>query len=201
MRKRDEEAARRPAPETVELYDETVPTSAHVWVLRAGITPERASDEYGFGWSGELGRVIIPVLGNGKRTGEWVGRNTSHTRGAVKSKYLMSVGATGSCWYDLRSSSKTAVVVEDVLSAIRVREAGFASVAVLGTTVSTAVASMLADHRVVGWFDNDAAGRKGFVSLRKKAGAFGIHVSRAASELDPKLYSLQQINQYIKDAT
>lgn len=200
MRQREEAATVRPAPECLPLNDPDVPSHAQVWVLKAGITPERAFEHYGIGWSEALDRVIVPVLADGKRTEEWIGRNSRHGTGDPRTKYLMSAGATGSCWYDLRASTKVVVVVEDVLSAIRVREAGFAAVAVLGTSVSATVASMLADYTAVGWFDNDAAGGRGYVSLRKKAGAFGFRVKRVRSERDPKQYSLREIKEFVENA-
>ena len=57
MRNRDEEEARQPYPTCTELYADGVPSSAHLWVLQAGLTPERATDEYGFGWE-NIGRAL-----------------------------------------------------------------------------------------------------------------------------------------------
>jgi len=92
--------------------------------------------------------------------------------------------------------------VEDVLSAIRVYESGYSSMAVLGTTISLGASQRLATaDTVIGWFDGDKAGRDGYVKLRKVLGPFGIEPKRVQTERDPKTYSRRAITQYIKDAT
>lgn len=198
MRQADEEESRQTYPDVEPLYGEGVPTQAHLWVLRAGLTPERATDEYGFGWSARSKRVVIPILHNGTHTGMWTARATDDR----KPKYLMPRGAMGACWYSLHQGMATpVVVVEDVLSAIRVHEVGYNSLAVLGTTVGPTQANLIADYPVVGWFDGDKAGRDGFIKLRKALGPYGVVPTRVQSEKDPKLYNLKKINQFIKDAT
>lgn len=197
MRAVDEEEAERKYPEVVALYDDVVPTSAHVWVLKAGLTPERATDEYGIAWSPRSSRVIVPILHNGEPTGQWTGRAVD----GRKPKYLMPRGSVGAYWYGLRGDRAPCVVVEDVLSAIRVYEAGYSSMAVLGTTISLWAATTLARSSVIGWFDGDKAGRDGYVKLRKALGPFGIEPKRVQTERDPKTYSRRAITQYIKDAT
>lgn len=198
MRQADEEEAARAFPEVVPLYGEGVPVSAHLWVLKAGITPERATDEYGFGWSEHSSRVVVPILHDGTPTGVWTARDTTPSR--ARPKYVMPKGSIGSSWYRL-FPDRVAVVVEDVLSAIRVAEAGYGSLAVLGTSVGPTQAMLLADHPVVGWFDGDKAGRDGFVKLRKALGPYGIEPKRVQSERDPKDYNRDEIIKYIEDAT
>ena len=198
MRQRDEEEAGADYPDVTSLDASDVPTPAHLWVLRAGITPERASEQYGFGWSDRSSRVIVPILHDGQPTGLWTGRAID----GRKPKYLMPRGSMGACWYRLQLGRTTpVVVVEDVLSAIRVHEAGYNSLAVLGTTVGPTQATLLADFPVIGWFDGDKAGRAGYVKLRKALGPFGIVPARVQTERDPKTYSRKAITQYIKDAT
>lgn len=197
MRAVDEEEAGRPYPDVCELYAYGVPSAAHVWVLKAGITPERASEQYGFGYSDRTSRVILPVLHNGEPTGQWTGRAVD----GRKPKYLMPRGSVGACWYRLLGDRTPCVVVEDILSAIRVSEAGYSSMAVLGTSLSASLIAKMDDRPILGWFDNDAGGRKGWVSLRKACAPFGIDPSRITSERDPKTYNRSEICQYIKDAT
>ena len=197
MRSVDKEEAERPYPDVVELYADGVPSSAHVWLLKAGLTPERATDEYGIAWSPRSSRVVVPILHNGEPTGQWTGRAVD----GRKPKYLMPRGSVGSYWYGLRGDRASCVVVEDVLSAIRVYEAGYSSMAVLGTTISLGAATILSRTSVIGWFDGDKAGRDGYVKLRKALGPFGIKPKRVQTERDPKTYSRKAITQYIKDMT
>lgn len=196
MRAADAEEARRQYPDVVELYDASVPSAAHIWVLRAGITPERATDEYGIAWSPRSSRVIVPILHNGEPTGQWTGRSVD----GRKPKYLMPRGSVGAYWYGLRGDRGPCVVVEDVLSAIRVYEAGYSSMAMLGTNISLGAATTLARNKVIGWFDGDKAGRDGYVKLRKALGPFGVVPARVQTERDPKTYSRKEIIQCIRDA-
>lgn len=198
MRQRDEEEAGADYPDVTSLDASDVPTPAHLWVLRAGITPERASEQYGFGWSDRSSRVIVPILHDGQPTGLWTGRAID----GRKPKYLMPRGSMGACWYRLqRGRTAPVVVVEDVLSAIRVHEAGYNSLAVLGTTVGPTQATLIADFPVIGWFDGDKAGRNGFVKLRKALAPYGVDPKRIQTERDPKQYSRREIIKYIEDTT
>lgn len=196
MRKRDEEEACGDYPDVTNLDASDVPTAAHLWVLRAGITPERASEQYGLGWSVRSSRVIVPILHDGQPTGLWTGRAVD----GRKPKYLMPRGSIGACWYRLQRGRTTPViVVEDVLSAIRVHEAGYNSLAVLGTTVGQTQATLLADFPVIGWFDGDKAGRSGFVKLRRALAPYGVDPKRIQTARDPKHYSRREIAKYIED--
>lgn len=196
MRRRDQEEARAVYPEVIRLDDPDTPPAAQVWVLKAGLTPERASSAYSFGWSKNTARVIVPVLQNGRPTGLWTGRAVD----GRKPKYLMPRGCTGASWYNLRQLHGVCVVVEDILSAIKVVESGFNAMAVLGTTVGPTQAALLADYPVIGWFDADRAGRKGYIKLRRALGLFGVEPGRIETSKDPKAYSREAIKQYIKDA-
>lgn len=195
MRRSDAEAAKQPYPEVVPLYDDTcVPSAARVWVLKAGISPERATDNYGFGWCSRTSRVVIPILRDGEPTGKWIGRSLERNP-----KYLMPNGAAGTVWLDTRGAGPL-VVVEDVLSAIRVAGAGYKCAAVLGTSVSTAQLAAVGAGRVCGWFDNDAGGRQGWVNLRKACAPLGIEPTRVKSDADPKTYDKETIQKYIRSA-
>jgi hypothetical protein len=197
MRKHDEAEVTAPYPTVVPLDSEEVPSWARLFTLRAGITPERATQLYGVSWSAKSSRVVIPILHNGNPTGQWAGRADS----GRKPKYLMPGGSVGAMWYKLGDDRGTPViVVEDVLSAIRCTEAGYDALAVLGTSVSQQQAVMLDGREVMGWFDGDAAGRNGYVKLRKALGPFGIEPKRIQTDMDPKRYGLDQIAQYIEDA-
>ena len=90
--------------------------------------------------------------------------------------------------------------MEDILSAIRVYEAGFTTLAVLGTTIPLPVATLVSASRVIGWFDGDKAGRAGFVKLRKALGPFGVEPKRVQTTRDPKTYNRTEIIQKVEDA-
>lgn len=78
------------------------------------------------------------------------------------------------------------VVVEDVLSAIAVNRAGWPAFALLGTSVSASQAGRIAAPLVIGWFDNDPAGDKAWLRLRRKLALHPCSLTRVQTERDPK---------------
>lgn len=193
LRSSEEEVLGGRTPQLTELHAGTVPSEARVWLLRAGISPEEA-EHYGIGYSLQARRVFLPILHNGHATGQWIGRAVD----GRKPKYIMSRGSTGAVWYDIRGRDGPCVVVEDVLSAIKVRKSGFDCMAVLGTTISASNAAKLAERMVVGWFDADRAGQKGYVKLRRATAPYGVETSKIVTSKDPKLYSTREIREFIR---
>ena len=193
MRRADETAVRQVYPKTTRLDAPECPTGAHVWVLKAGITPEVASTKFGLGWNEFSQRVVVPILHDGEPTGIWTARAVDDR----KPKYLMPRGCAGEAWYNMPPGAPV-VIVEDVLSAIKLTLAGYGAMAVLGTAVGPRQVSLLAGREVVGWFDGDAAGRNGYVRLRKALGPVGITPSRIETPRDPKTYSVDRIKKYME---
>lgn len=185
-------------PATVGVQQ--APDLAKLWVLRAFITPERATSKYGFGWDEKTQRVVVPVLHNGDGTGLWTARAVD----GRSPKYLMPKGSVGAAWYDTRPGGSI-VICEDVLSAARCTEAGYSAAAILGTTVgvqqlqriTSAVKEPQLPIRILGWFDADAAGRKAWVQLRKSCGVLGLNPIRVQSDKDPKLHTRKQIQEIV----
>lgn len=194
-RRADEEARVVSYPDVVPLSQ--APPQAQSWVVQAFITPERATDKYGFGYDPVTDRVVIPVLHNGVATGLWTARATD----GRSPKYLMGKGSSGSMWYyrqPLHSDRGSVLcIVEDVLSAIRVYEAGFSAVCILGTSVPTGLGSLVLGYDVRVWTDNDTAGRNGYVKLRKALSVYGIEPKRIQSDRDPKKHTRTQIQEKI----
>lgn len=194
MRRATDEAIHsRSRPVGVPYKD--APNHALLWSLKAGIIPEDASDNYGFTYSETLDRIVVPILQNGVDAhGLWTARAASSQR----PKYIMPKGATGTLWYDTRQSSDSIVIVEDILSAIKISKAGYVSCAVLGTSIPWELGRLCDNRRVVGWFDPDKAGREGYVKLRKALGPFGISPVKVTSERDPKLHQKHEIQSILK---
>ena len=84
------------------------------------------------------------------------------------------------------------VVVEDILSTIRVGE-HVHTVCLLGTSLSDAQAAYLSqfDH-VLTWLDNDAGGDKGRAHVQRKMQLVS-DVTHIRTDLDPKEYSNKDI--------
>ena len=165
------------------------PREALLWVLSGGLSPEEANDRYGFRWEPDSRLVLIPI------TNGVLGRDVFGGR----PKYRL-FGPGRHLWLSGEASGVT-VVVEDVLSCIAVSRAGYTSLAVLGTAISSTQAALAADDTVVGWFDADAAGQRAYVRLRKAMGLHPAHVVKVFTDVDPKHLHREMIRKQIGDVT
>jgi len=180
-------------PPTVGLAD--APSEARVWVLRCGITPEVATGQYGFGWAERQRRVIVPILQDGEDTGAFIARSLDPR---MKPKYVASANAAGKQWV---GGEGVTVLVEDVLSAIVVSRAGFRGMAAMGTTFDDAMLNRATQTgKLVGWLDDDSAGKAAFRKLRKRMGLWDCDLYRVQSDRDPKLHSADAIRDLVHNA-
>jgi DNA primase len=84
------------------------------------------------------------------------------------------------------------VVVEDIMSAIRVGEV-VNTISLLGTKADTNQINTLSRFdNVITWLDSDRAGRHGSKTIRQAVGLL-TNTQDIVTELDPKSYSNQQI--------
>jgi len=166
------------------------PPAAHLWVLAGGLSPEDATDFYGMKWHALTRKVLIP-LDRG-----FLARCVYSTR----PKYRLFGSGTVYRLPGVRTQAvKAVVVVEDVLSAIAVHRAGWPSVALLGTSVAPEVAARIAYgvENVIGWFDNDRAGRQAGIKMGKALRLHPVHYSRINTDEDPKRYHRSTIHHKI----
>lgn len=201
------DAAERFTDENVRLppdFSKTIPLVGRLWLYSGGITPS-VWEEYGIGYSDTLHRVIIPVYGD---TGlVWYQGRAVHD--GQRPKYLNPTCAKdGRLFFshnvDLINES-TIIICEDILSAIRVGRATrrnlgdkFVGASLLGTKLCTSSIVQLGEFaRVIGWFDNDNAGREAARTLYKSVSVL-TDVTILRSEKDPKRYSDDDINLMLK---
>lgn len=94
------------------------------------------------------------------------------------------------------------VIVEDILSAVRVYEAGFRACAVLGTAfpAPALTEALRGCNQVISWLDPDAAGLAAHKKLRRALGLYDVTLRRVRSEHDPKMHSRLEIQEYIRRA-
>ena len=198
LRKLNEEAQRHAQSRTIRLPDDTrysledFSPEGRQWLFKAGITP-KIINKYSIGYSKVLRRVVLPVHGDSL---EWY-QNRAVYEGQ-KPKYLQPNIVKNAIFNSrLIRPDTTIIIVEDILSAIRVTEAGYNAVSILGTKLSEYQTSRLSEvRRVVTWLDGDRAGRKGAASIRKTLSML-MEVGNIVTEKDPKCYSDQQIRKII----
>lgn len=197
--RRADDAVRGMRTTPVTVGQSEWPDNLLVWLGQAGISPSTAESS-GIAYAPSLDRAIIPVVQDGVARG-FIARAVDPGSGAAKRpKYIRSADAHGAVW--LGGGGSTLVVVEDVLSAMRVQAAGFRAMAAMGTAIDGTVldAALRGCDTAVGWLDPDAAGRKGWVTLRGAMSLHDVKLVRVLSERDPKRHSRAEIEAYIKEA-
>ena len=164
-------------------------TNAAVWLLKGGLTPEEA-DTHGIRWHSKSDRLLIPIKNEYSVTTGIVARAVN----GEKPKYF-ALYQKESIHFPAPTTQKSICLVEDVLSSIAVMKAGLDSAAVVGTSVSGENAYRLTKgkNRVVVFMDPDAAGDKGFISIRKTLQMYPVEVHRAFADRDPKYLTRQEI--------
>lgn len=181
---------------TLELpYDYTteLPRHARSWLYTAGITPSTWK-AYNVGYSESLDRVILPVY-NDQGNLEWYQCRALHK--GQKPKYLQPARNRDKVMFRVYRDKKDLrklIVVEDILSAIRVGK-HINTVSLLGTKITTSQAAELGKYKeVTTWLDSDKAGRQGAYKIRKTLGLI-TDVSNILTALDPKELSNKQIKE------
>jgi len=175
------------------VTDAGVSSAAILWLLRANITPETA-DRHGFRYDPDTGRVLIPV-----RDG-FLARSVDGSN----PKYIFNGDPKKALWYNGEfnaASVRHLVVVEDVLSAIRVHHLGHDVLALLGTKPSGAAVRVAGAYKtVLCWTDGDKAGDEAFVALRKRLRLYSTQIKRIRTDSDPKALHGAYINERISHA-
>ena len=203
MRHRSELAEYRGKPPRFPSdYTKEIPVQ-YAWFLKYGI-PMAVAARYHFGWSEFFNRVVVPIYNRDAVTLDAV--HMRAVRPDDKPKWLNMGRPSPDAMYWARNSRNRQdilVVVEDLISAIKVSLAGYSAVAILGSDITdTQVQRILAvSDTIVVWFDNDAAGHKGAKNAMKQLFMQGCRlVCQVKSEADPKTYNREQIIALMKEA-
>ena len=154
------------------------------WLLSYGITGADVS-KYSWGWVEDRSLLVLvntPTYWQARNFGQGVKYLSKGN------KPLLSYG-----------EGDTIVCVEDVLSAVKVSKANTAVTAVplLGSSVSPELEEALFEqaNEVILWLDRDKA--TSAVKQARNLVAKGIRCSVLVTELDPKEYSVKEINKYL----
>ena len=180
-----------------EDFDTTfLPFTAKAWLRKYGVTDEEIK-RYRLGYSERMNRLILPVF-NGGELVYWQGRRLSGNK--EEPKYISMKSTSGSAFFNLcKPDAKEVVLVEDVVSAICVRRAGFNSIALLGSYVGDRLAAHLVAlkiHRVLVWLDPDK--RREAVRFARRLSGMGFSATCLVTPVeDPKDYSITQIRNHL----
>jgi DNA primase len=177
---------------------------ARAWLFQGGLTPT-IWKKYRIGYSPRLERVVLPIYDD-KGTLTWYQLRAVHK--GQRPKYIQPSADKSNIRFTagIQKDCKRTVIVEDIMSAIRVGEAGarltsehvFNATSFLGTKVSTAQATAMHKYdRCTIWLDADRAGREGAKAIKRTIGML-CTVDQVRSEEDPKHYSNKFIQELVQ---
>jgi len=186
-----------------------IPWNAITWLRKYDIIPELL-DRYFICWSPSLNRVIIPIhssiytVPNFKQTEliGWCGRDVDERSKEDRAllnipKYLIKRKTSNRLIFaskgPLPSEEAPAVMVEDVLSAIRVSSAANChAFAMLNTDVPRDLLDRLGhNRRIILWLDNNMTVK--MIQMAANFRQLGYKVSYISTQKDPKCYNNQGI--------
>lgn len=183
---------------TLELphdYTEEIPLIGRLWLYKAGIN-ETLWRKYRIGYSASLDRVVLPVFST---NGELIWYQCRALQYGQKPKYLQPSSERSRVMFTVPNPTtdmRRVVIVEDILSAIRVGEIEN-TVSLLGTKITTQQASILGKYQeVITWLDPDRAGRDGAYKIRRTLGLL-TRVRNIVTPVDPKDLSNKQIKEHL----
>jgi hypothetical protein len=180
--------ARSMPSRVMPLTHDECPSTALLWPLKTGLTPEVSSEVYGMRYDPLTRRVCIPLEGG------FIARAVYDD----KPKYIRSGSSIQKIWH-MKRTGDMVVVTEDILSAIKVYRAGYSSIAVLGTNISPTTAAAIGEYpSVVCWTDADKAGDKAWVQLRQRLSLYDLELRRIRTEEDPKNITLSGIKSLLE---
>jgi hypothetical protein len=184
-----------------------IPASEAIWLYKAGVSHAIAR-HYGFGYSASLRRVILPVYENKKLMGftarSTIGEKPKYIERMVPEAIFRADPAVGLAseagWRE--AVGPDLVLVEDILSAVRVGRVVRQACSVLGTSVSylqthSILAGQSKGLRIAVWLDPDKAGVTGAFRLVRSLAVMGHDVQQIKTKKDPKYYSNREIREWL----
>tara|TARA_R110000851_G_scaffold5915_2_gene24016 strand:+ start:537 stop:1244 length:708 start_codon:yes stop_codon:yes gene_type:complete len=184
-------------PEDITYEPTEFSREARMWLFKGGLTPS-VWKQYRIGYSKRLERVVLPVYDT-NNTLIWF-----QCRAVLKGqspKYLQPSRDRSNVLFTagIATDRARAIVVEDIMSAIRVGEATTTELAVslLGTKITEGQAAYLGQfERCTSWLDGDKAGRRGSNNIRKTLSLL-TECDNIRTTEDPKFYSNKQIQEIL----
>lgn len=164
-----------------------IPRNAMKWLLSYGISQEDI-DEYGIKWDAK--NQLLVLIDTARY---WQGRSFAPN----KPKYMSS----GEKPLTIYGQSDTAVLVEDILSAIKVARlrGEYSGVPLLGSTLSYQAEEQLSSQfkKILIWLDRDKAINA--LRIKRKFLQRGIDSRVIITDNDPKEYSKGEIREWLKN--
>lgn len=188
-----------------------IPYTAYNWFWEHNIT----GDEYmkfNVGWSDVYSRVIVPIYeyaAQGEKLARklvgWIGRDVrkmtkTERQAGNHAKYLTRKSSEYKrIYFHAPYNSDVYVIVEDVLSAIKVsHDAKVNAIALLTTFIPRELCLKLRKNRIILWLDHDQVGN--MIKSTSSLSAIGIRCTYIHTYKDPKRYNGVLIRSKVKEA-
>jgi len=184
-------------PSNMEYDPDNWPVAARVWLAQA-MDVEYAAD-YGIGWSEYHGRLVLPFYVLDELAGYQTRRILREDDGP---KYLTYRNKKLPGANLLESEGAPLVLVEDILSSIKVSSAGYSSMALLSSNMNGELLTLVnkvTPPKVFIWLDDDNHQvRKHQRDLAKRVGlTYPVEIVRTSGK-DPKVHSVFEIKELLK---
>jgi hypothetical protein len=164
-----------------------LPITSLSWLKQYGLTNEEI-DDVGCCWSEQQSLLIFPQYNEGSLVG-YIGRRF----GGEGSKYVIRGAKTSfNRVYGTAVGNTTIIYTEDLVSAVKVSRV-CAARPLFGTSLSRLEKGY--DHHIL-WLDKDK--QSSSVQQCRHWRQYGYDIHPVITDLDPKCYTTQQIEEYIK---
>ncbi|MHC4640085.1 MAG: hypothetical protein ACYS32_00470 [Planctomycetota bacterium] len=178
-----------------------IPAPGLAWLYKYDLSDQDISF-FNIGYTPRLNRVILPVYRDDGKLIYWQGRNLG-TVTEQSPKYCNVRAVRTDVWMDLTSDDISpegdrVVLVEDILSAIRVSKTEPTIGLLFAYIPDPLVLSLAKEYeQIILWLDPDKQNR--MVKRVNRYRAFGINVVMIRASQDPKFYSAKEINQKLME--
>jgi len=185
--------------------EEGVPYLAYNWLWKYSID-EKDMKRFNIGWSNKFNRCIIPIYeysndgqtraGLSKEIVGWVGRDCTDISSKDRKKNTKAPAkyitrkkkGYQRVYFHAPYRSNTYIIVEDIVSAIRVSSAaGVNAFALLTTHIPPLFLLKLRKSKVILWLDNDQL--ENMADTVSKGSSLGVDISYIHTSRDPKSYN------------
>jgi len=174
-----------------------LPAQALVWLYDHGFTDELIK-ELGFGYSEKYYRLVMPCY-DGDLLVHYQGRYLGNALKDKTAKYITRTKRGCFHWAYNPTESDRAILVEDMLSAIKVGLAGYSGVCLFGSYLNDSTIDLVASKykKLTVWLDPDK--RKEATKYTKRFSALGYNFNAVLiARKDPKEYTKTEIKKYLK---
>lgn len=175
------------------------PDKCLAWAGKYGLT-ETDLLRYNTFWSPSEQRLIFPFYENGNLLG-YQGRSFKENNPVIgKIPKWFGKGITEDV-FNILGIGNILVLCEDIVSAIKIAKAGYASMPLYGSSISQERFKRLyklfgSKSEVVIWLDYDKASEA--PSYSKLGGIYGLSCRTIVTEQDPKEYSIEEIQEILE---